>query len=79
MSATPRSVILFESVNAAFMAEKVLKAEGIAYKIIPVPRYLSSECGVCVRIDEADAARARAVLEGRVAVADILPLRHDGP
>ena len=33
-------------------AEKILKAAGIAHKLIPVPRHISSDCGVCVRITE---------------------------
>ena len=44
-------VILFYTSNHAFRAEKLLKERGIACKLIPVPRHLSSECGVCMRMD----------------------------
>ena len=43
-------VILFPSVHFALRAEKLLKARGLPHKLIPVPRHLSSDCGVCLRI-----------------------------
>ncbi len=43
-------VLLFHTSNHAFRAEKVLKQAGIACKLVPVPRHLSSECGVCLRL-----------------------------
>ncbi len=45
-------VFLFPSVSYALKAEKILKAAVIAHKLIPVPRHISSDCGVCVRITE---------------------------
>jgi hypothetical protein len=43
-------VYLFPSVSYALKAEKILKERKIAHKLIPVPRHLSSDCGVCLRI-----------------------------
>jgi len=45
-------VFLFPSVNYALKAEKILKAAGIVHKLIPVPRHISSDCGVCLRTTE---------------------------
>ncbi len=45
-------VFLFPSVSYALKAEKILKVARIAHKLIPVPRHISSDCGVCVRITE---------------------------
>jgi len=45
-------VFLFPSVSYALKAEKILKAAGIAHKLIPVPRHISSDCGVCLRTAE---------------------------
>jgi hypothetical protein len=42
-------VILFEAVSYALKAEKILKEAGLPYKLIPVPRHISSDCGVCLR------------------------------
>ena len=40
---------LFSSVSHAMKAEKILKRAAIPHKIIPVPRQISSDCGVCIR------------------------------
>ncbi len=56
------AVILVYSTSYALRAEKVLKQAGISCKLIPVPRHLSSECGVCVRIERADQEAAFQVL-----------------
>lgn len=42
-------VALFKSVSYALLAEKILKKEGIPFKLIPVPKQISSDCGVCLR------------------------------
>ncbi len=42
-------VALFDSVSHVMKAEKLLKEADIPYKIIPVPRSISADCGVCVR------------------------------
>ena len=42
-------VILFASTHFAIRAEKLAKEKGLAVKLIPVPRHLSSDCGVCLR------------------------------
>ena len=57
------SVILFQSTSYAIRAEKVLHKAGIQSKMIPVPRHLSSDCGVCVRIERANREAARQALE----------------
>lgn len=57
------AVILVYSTSHALKAEKVLRAAGIACKLIPVPRHLSSDCGVCVRVGREDEEAARAALQ----------------
>ena len=57
------SVILFHSTNHALRAEKVLTKAGIASKMIPVPRQLSSDCGVCLRIAQSSREAACRALE----------------
>ncbi len=44
------AVILVESTSHAVKGERVLKDAGITAKLIPLPRHLSSDCGVSVRI-----------------------------
>lgn len=71
MSRPKRSVILFESVSATLLAEKTLKARGIPHKIVPVPKHISSDCGVCIRVDEENLERANQALDGKVKLLDI--------
>jgi hypothetical protein len=63
MTGEQYAVVLLYSTSHAIRAEKVLGNAGIACKLIPVPRQLSSDCGVCVRAGQADRQRARHVLE----------------
>ncbi|MDZ4159048.1 MAG: DUF3343 domain-containing protein [Anaerolineaceae bacterium] len=53
------TVVLVHSTNHAIHIEGVLKSMGVGCKLIPTPRALSSDCGVCVRISRADAEAAR--------------------
>jgi hypothetical protein len=61
-------VVLFQSVNGALLAEKLLKKQGIVYKLIPVPRHLSSDCGVCIRFLIQNEPQIRKVLVGKVEI-----------
>ena len=42
-------VVLFESTQGAIKGERALQHAGFTPKLIPVPRHLSSDCGVCLR------------------------------
>jgi hypothetical protein len=64
MTEVAYAVILIRSTSHAVRAEKVLQEAGIRCKLIPVPRQLSSDCGVCIRILEADRGQALKTLEG---------------
>jgi hypothetical protein len=57
------SVVLFHSITGALQAEKRLKGKGIATKLIPVPRQLSSDCGVCLRFERKDESEVKTALE----------------
>lgn len=70
----PSEVILFQSVHHALRAERLLKAADIPCKLIPVPRNLSSDCGVCLRFDPALRSRIEKVLTGQVEIGAIHPL-----
>lgn len=67
-------VVLFYSVSGALLAEKLLKKEGIEYKLIPVPRHMSSDCGVCIRFLSKNEAQVTEALEGRVEIQTICSL-----
>lgn len=66
------AVILVYGTSHAIRAENLLYRAGIVCKMIPVPRHLSSSCGVCVRIERRDVPAARRVLEeGRLEIEGI--------
>ncbi len=57
------TVVLVYSTSHALRAEKVLAEAGIPCKLIPVPRQLSSDCGVCIRVQTDDRGATRRVLD----------------
>jgi hypothetical protein len=57
------SIILVWTSSHAIRIEHVLNQAGIASKLIPTPRYLTSDCGISVRIARADAGVARKALD----------------
>ena len=75
IEAMQRSVVLFYSISGALRAEKLLKKEGIIVKPIPVPRHLSSDCGICLRFEQSEETRAKVILEkGQVKIQGVYPL-----
>ncbi|MBN1571570.1 MAG: DUF3343 domain-containing protein [Deltaproteobacteria bacterium] len=59
------AVVLMDSTSYAIKGERVLKDAGIPAKLIPVPRHLSSDCGVTVRIPVDDMERSEGILKDR--------------
>ncbi|MBN2037700.1 MAG: DUF3343 domain-containing protein [Chitinispirillaceae bacterium] len=55
-------IVTFFGTSSVLRAEKSLKQERIAVETIAAPRYISSECGICIRISAADEERVRALL-----------------
>jgi hypothetical protein len=60
---TAYSVVLVYSTGHALRAEHVLNRSGVAHKLIPVPRHLSSDCGLCVRVARRDVEAARRAMD----------------
>ena len=56
-------VLLVYSTSHAIRIEKVLKSKGIACKLVPVPRHLSSDCGICVRVRAVEATAVTQMVE----------------
>jgi len=42
-------VMLFPAVSYVLKAEKILKKENIPHRLIPIPRNIDSDCGICLR------------------------------
>lgn len=72
MSVTPPTHTLFlvPSANHAVQGEQALLRAGIACRLIPVPRQLSSQCGVCLSVSVEDRDRAEEALREAGAVVE---------
>jgi len=55
-------VAVFHSVHRVMAAEKVLKGAGADILLIPVPRQLSSDCGLAIRYARGEEAVVAAAL-----------------
>lgn len=55
-------ILIFRGTHQVMAAEKNLKQGGVATKVIPVPRALSSDCGLAIRIFPPDKRRAKDIL-----------------
>jgi len=64
-------VVLFPSVSHCMRAESLVQAAGLRCKLIPVPRELSSDCGVALRFGWEERERIQALL-------DEAGLEHEG-
>jgi hypothetical protein len=70
-----QGVVLFGSTHHAIKAERVLLGKGFEIMLIPVPRYLSSDCGIAIKFDLAvKHSLTKALEEENVVVTAIHPL-----
>jgi hypothetical protein len=70
------SVMLFKAVSYVLKAEKILKKEGLPHKLIPVPKHISSDCGICLRFEPVIQNKIEAALLNRVEVEEIRALNN---
>ena len=49
-SAKKRCLLVFLSVHQVMKAEKLLKHQGVNVDLIPLPREISSDCGVAIEL-----------------------------
>lgn len=47
-------VAIFHSIHRVLKAEKILKQASVAFLLIPVPRQLTSDCGLALRFSPED-------------------------
>lgn len=59
-------VMLFPAVSYVLKAEKILKTEKIPHKLIPIPKHIDSDCGVCLRFRPEMREKIAAALQGKV-------------
>lgn len=63
-------ILIFRGTHQVLSAEKHLKKAGVPMRLIPVPRRLTSDCGLAIRLVPSARERARDVLS----LAGLLPL-----
>jgi hypothetical protein len=70
-----QGVILFPSIHFVLQAEKTIKGKGFHIDLIPVPRQLSSDCGICMLIEWEQKEMIYTLLEERgVRIEGVHPL-----
>lgn len=75
----PVLILIFRDTHQVLSAEKRLKGGGVPSRLIPVPRRLTSDCGLAIRIPLDRRDRAREILSGaRLAPLSAHHLREDG-
>lgn len=67
-------VMLFDSVSYALKSEKILKKENIPFKLVPVPKSISSDCGVCIRFTPENKELLLSALKENIVYREIRPL-----
>jgi hypothetical protein len=44
--------LLFNTIHDVLKVDKILKKEKVHFELVPVPRNLSSDCGMCVKLED---------------------------
>ena len=70
------SVMLFKAVSYVLKAEKILQKEGLTHKLIPVPKHISADCGICLRFEPAIQSKIEAALLNKVEIEEIRKLAN---
>lgn len=60
-----RCIGVFSSIHFVLRAQKLLEKCGVKVETIPVPRQISSDCGVAISFKAADIAQVKDLLKGK--------------
>lgn len=58
-------LVAFDSTHSAIRAEKELVSKGVKVKIIPVPREVTANCGISIKISMEDLILVKEILEDK--------------
>ncbi len=56
-------IMLVHTSGHAFSIEKALKKRDISCRLTPIPRKVSSDCGICVRFDPNDRQKVETFIQ----------------
>jgi len=66
-----KCVLIFASIHHVMKAEKLLKGKGVKIGLIPVPREISSDCGVAIELSGDLEPMALSILgENKISIAE---------
>jgi len=58
-------LLTFSTVHSALNAENILKELHLKHQVMPVPRAITTECGLCISIAAEDFYKVQALLDAR--------------
>ncbi len=58
------AILLVHTSGHAFSIERIMKKRGVSCRITPIPRNVSSDCGVCIRFPEDKRAAVEELIKG---------------
>ncbi len=67
-------LFLFESTHMAIKAEKILAGNNYKYKVVPVPKSISPECGIAIDVYDELANEVESIFKN----IEIKFLKHGG-
>jgi hypothetical protein len=70
-----RHLLLFQSTRAVIKAERIFRKNGLYCKVIPVPRTISSECGMAIEIKPEDREKAESLCAGEEIICTHTPVK----
>ena len=56
-------ILLVHTSGHAFSIEKALKKRNISCRLTPIPRKVSSDCGICIRFSESALGAVQSLIE----------------
>jgi hypothetical protein len=74
-----KTLLTFASIHYVLKAEKILKARGISTDMIPVPKEISSDCGMALLVEEGDLPSVKeALAENKISPQGVYPYFRPG-
>ncbi|SMB98262.1 Protein of unknown function [Thermanaeromonas toyohensis ToBE] len=71
------TLFTFPSTHQALKAERVLQAAGLEGRLLPMPREISSLCGLVLEVDREEEGKALEVLKGVVKLEKKVRIRKE--
>lgn len=57
------SIAVFRSAREAIKADRICRDNSLETRVIPVPKHISSECGMCLKLLTQQSERVKEIIE----------------